>query len=676
VQAVALSVPSGWSTSSTTTGGSVTLTLGLPAGFSLPSNTSQTNWDTAYSMRGQWSGGATGLNAATGRVSLELGSAALASAGDFASSAQGALAATAVQPPGLASTLAAYLTTVSAASSYQPLSANLTALAANNAAYYLARSNHTGTQALSTISGLGTGIANALAVNAGATGAPVLFDGAGGTPSSLGLVNATGLPLATGVSGLLSIANGGTGTATPGLVAGTHVNITGTWPNQTISVTGGHGGPDGGTVTSVGLSLPALFSVTGSPVTTAGTLTATLAAQGANLVWAGPATGMAAAPTFRSLVASDIPTISAGQVSGLATVATSGGTGDLTETGGNQFFAAARAIGSALTGFVAEAGTVAATDSILQAINKIVGNIAGRALAGAIGSSGLTMTAGVLGRESGTGAPQVYPLGSGLSIVAGALTVTATDSGSDYLAILASSEVAVTTTATATISRQHLISGTTADYTVTLPAAAGNAGKFISFRISDAATRRFTISGNASELINGQNRRIMWAGESAVLYCDGSGWLKLSGVTKPMQCQISLTSNQTISNLTMTDVTFSRVDVDNTGAMADTANSRIINFRPGQYILMAHLMWDNTTGSATRLIGQIFNSNTSVAITAHEMTAFAASCYPSCQPYALVALLATSRIKLQAYKSANVTNVYGHPTTDTTQLMAIEVPSW
>jgi hypothetical protein len=330
VQAVALTPPSGWSTSSTNTAGSVTLTLGLPSGFSLPSNASQANWDTAYSMRGQWSGGATGLNAATGRASLELGSAALASAGDFASSAQGVLAATAVQPPGLASTLAAYLTTASAASSYQPLSANLTALAANNAAYYLARSNHSGTQPLNTISGLGTGIASALAVNAGVAGAPVLFDGAGGTPSSLSLLNATGLPLTTGVSGLLSIANGGTGTATPGLVAGTHVTITGTWPNQTINATGGGGGGGGGTVTSVGLSLPALFSVTGSPVTTSGTLTATLAAQSANLVWAGPATGAAAAPSFRSLVAGDIPTIAAGQVSGLAAVAVSGAYNDLT----------------------------------------------------------------------------------------------------------------------------------------------------------------------------------------------------------------------------------------------------------------------------------------------------------------------------------------------------------
>ena len=58
-----------------------------------------------------------------------------------------------------------------------------------------------------------------------------------------------------------------------------------------------------GTVSSVGLALPAsILTVSGSPVTTTGTLTGTLATQSANLVWAGPTTGAAATPTFRSLV--------------------------------------------------------------------------------------------------------------------------------------------------------------------------------------------------------------------------------------------------------------------------------------------------------------------------------------------------------------------------------------
>jgi hypothetical protein len=47
---------------------------------------------------------------------------------------------------------------------------------------------------------------------------------------------------AANVTGTVAIANGGTGTATPALVAGTNVTITGTWPNQTIAASGGGGG--------------------------------------------------------------------------------------------------------------------------------------------------------------------------------------------------------------------------------------------------------------------------------------------------------------------------------------------------------------------------------------------------------------------------------------------------
>jgi len=59
-----------------------------------------------------------------------------------------------------------------------------------------------------------------------------------GTPTSVTLTNATGLPLTTGVTGLLPVANGGSGTATPAIVAGTNVTVSGSWPNQTINATG------------------------------------------------------------------------------------------------------------------------------------------------------------------------------------------------------------------------------------------------------------------------------------------------------------------------------------------------------------------------------------------------------------------------------------------------------
>lgn len=65
----------------------------------------------------------------------------------------------------------------------------------------------------------------------------------------------------------------------------------------------------GSAVTSVGLSLPSIITVSNSPVTGVGTLTGTLATQNANKVWAGPTTGADAAPTFRSLVAADLGSV-------------------------------------------------------------------------------------------------------------------------------------------------------------------------------------------------------------------------------------------------------------------------------------------------------------------------------------------------------------------------------
>ena len=65
--------------------------------------------------------------------------------------------------------------------------------------------------------------------------------------------------------------------------------------------------PGAGGVASVSIAAPVQFAISGSPVTSTGTLTLSWATQANNLVFAGPSTGGPLAPTFRSLVATDLP---------------------------------------------------------------------------------------------------------------------------------------------------------------------------------------------------------------------------------------------------------------------------------------------------------------------------------------------------------------------------------
>ena len=138
--------------------------------------------------------------------------------------------------------------------------------------------------------------------------------------------------------------------------------------------TGGSGAPPswsnpaaGGTVTSVGLALPGIFSVSGSPVTTSGTLTGALVSQSANTFLAAP-TGVAGVPAFRGIVLADLPVpfpVSAGgtgasAASGTALDNISGfaGTGLMRRTGaGSYSFGAVTSVAEGGTGASAAGGT-------------------------------------------------------------------------------------------------------------------------------------------------------------------------------------------------------------------------------------------------------------------------------------------------------------------------------
>lgn len=204
-----------------------------------------------------------------------------------------------------------------------------------------------------------------LTIDAGATfngsGISIPFSSVTATPTTLGGygitdgVNAvtngtnvtgsiTGHTLTLGFTGALAVANGGTGQTTlTGLFnlispmttlgdtiyggasgAGTRLAGNTTATKKFLTQTGdgtNSAAPGWNTivagdipalsyVTSVALTMPGIFTLSGSPITSSGTLAVSLATQTANTVWAGPTTGSAATPAFRALVAGDIPTIS------------------------------------------------------------------------------------------------------------------------------------------------------------------------------------------------------------------------------------------------------------------------------------------------------------------------------------------------------------------------------
>lgn len=140
------------------------------------------------------------------------------------------------------------------------------------------------------------------------------------TNTSAGILGTT--PIGTGVATALgSATNAANGVAVPTnapaadefLMFGTSL-VYASIPNCATALTyststhllGCSAGAGTGTVTSVGLAMPGMFTVSGSPVTTTGTLTAALATQTANTALRGPASGAAAAPTFRAPVAADL----------------------------------------------------------------------------------------------------------------------------------------------------------------------------------------------------------------------------------------------------------------------------------------------------------------------------------------------------------------------------------
>jgi hypothetical protein len=112
-----------------------------------------------------------------------------------------------------------------------------------------------------------------------------------------------------------------------------------------------------GTVTSVALSdgsTTPIYTITGSPVTSTGTLTFSLATQAAHTFFAGPTSG-SAQPSFRAIIATDIPTLNqnttgtASNVTGTVAII-NGGTGQTTASSAFNALAPATTTGGLIAG--------------------------------------------------------------------------------------------------------------------------------------------------------------------------------------------------------------------------------------------------------------------------------------------------------------------------------------
>lgn len=242
---------------------------------------------------------------------------------------------------------------------------------------------------------------------------------------------------------------------------------------------------------------------------------------------------------------------------------------------------------------------------------------------------------------------------------------------------------AVTLTATA-FGKVHVCSGTSANYTVVLPTAVGQAGRTIGFRMSDALTKLVTLDGNGAETVNGQTTRVLHAGEVVTLQSDGANWVKVGTgvVTLPAICSMRLSSGtpttaQSIPNATipMTKVLINVPDIDTTGLMADATNNRIVIPRTGRYRIDSSVRWASI-GVAARVFSQV-NVDGAGTPCVDETTVSASGSYASNNASYTMTLTAGQVVTLHVFQNTGgAAYLYGDPTDTSAFLTVTELPTW
>lgn len=243
----------------------------------------------------------------------------------------------------------------------------------------------------------------------------------------------------------------------------------------------------------------------------------------------------------------------------------------------------------------------------------------------------------------------------------------------DLLTPLHDTQISVTSDTIAVVGRMHALDGS--GCTLFLPNAATSSGKLIGIRVEPSATGLFVIDAYSTDLIDGAATRIMWAGESAILLCDGTSWHKIAGKTIPMIGRASnnkaLASYDPINHATVTVVPFDAADIDNTGLMVDLANDRITCRRSGNYQNSGFVQFCGTasfgglTAGGTRFFSSFPGAQPEIPAVSGSVPAVGSSTtYP---------LTAGSNYQLTAFQDTGVTQYIA---AGVSNLSLVEIPSW
>lgn len=225
-----------------------------------------------------------------------------------------------------------------------------------------------------------------------------------GTTGAATYNNSTGVFNVPQYQGQLTLTT--TGTSGAATLIGNTLNI----PNYA---------PGTGTVTSVALSTPSFLTTAGSPITTSGTFTVTLANQSANTVF-GNHTGGSAAPTFGKVVLADQATNTANYIQGWD------GSGNPTALPPDTLFVKNRVSGTGV-----QVGNISNDTLYLNNLNGSTFITQTKNSDSSISTSIANSTANTLLGWNGSGVPANITAGTNITISGGVISASGGGSGTD-----------------------------------------------------------------------------------------------------------------------------------------------------------------------------------------------------------------------------------------------------